>query len=111
MEAGSTLSRTDLSQQDGINQLPNNVPYPHAFGCLMHAIVHTISDCAFTICSLAPHLSNFDSTHWKFVKRVLRYINGISSFGIKYCKKLKGNILLSYSDAEWARDKDTQRST
>ena len=39
MEAGSTLSHTDLSQQDGINQLPNNVPYPHAIGCLMHAIV------------------------------------------------------------------------
>ena len=55
MEAGSTLSRTDLSQQDGINQLPNNVPYPHTVGCLMHAIVQTRPDCAFTICSLAQH--------------------------------------------------------
>jgi hypothetical protein len=65
VEAGSTLSRTDLSQQDGINQLPNNVPYVDVVGCLMHAILQTKPDCAFTVCSLAQHLSNFNSTHWK----------------------------------------------
>ena len=77
----------------------------------MHAIVQTRPDCAFTVCSLAQHLSNFDSTHWKSVKRVLRFINGTCSFGIKYCKKPNGNILVGYSDADWAGDKDTRRST
>ena len=110
MEAGSTLSHTDLSQQDGINQLPNNVPYPHAIGCLMHAIVQRKPECAFIVCSLTQHLSNFDSTHWKSVKRVLSYINGTCSFGIKYCKKPNGNILIGYSDVDWAGDKDTRRS-
>ena len=42
---------------------------------------------------------------------MLRYINGICSFGIKYCKKPNGNILIGYSDADWAGDKDTRQST
>lgn len=36
----------------------------------------------FSMCNLAQHLSDFDSTHWKAIKQVLRYINGTCSFGI-----------------------------
>ena len=73
--------------------------------CRQYLIVH-----ALYVAQLM-HLSNFDSTHWNFVKRVLRYINGTCSFGIKYCKKPNGNILIGYSDADWVGDKDTRQST
>lgn len=111
MDAGYTLSWLDPSQQDGLNQLHNSMPYLHVVGCLMHTIVHTRHDCAFIVCSIAQHLSNFDSTHWKYVKWVLRYINGTFSFGTKYCKNPNGNILIGYSNAAWVGDNDIQQST
>jgi len=41
----------------------------------------------------------------------MRYIKGTLNFGIKYKKSPQGDILHGFSDADWARDKDTRRST
>ena len=83
MEVGYMMSPHDPPQQDGINQFHDFVPYPHVVECLMHVIVHTKSNFAFSVYNLAQHLFYVDSTHWKYVKRVLRHIKNICCFGIK----------------------------
>ena len=49
--------------------------------------------------------------HWKGVKRILRYIKGTMNFGITFQAKEKTCILTGYSDADWANDTETRRST
>ena len=48
---------------------------------------------------------------WKGVKRILRYIKGTMNFGITFQAKENTCILTGYSDADWANDTETRRST
>jgi hypothetical protein len=51
-------------------------------------------------------------SHWKAVKRILRYLNGTISFGLCIQLALQGPhfSLRAYSDADWATDQDDRRS-
>lgn len=77
----------------------------------MHAIVNTRPDCAYAISSLAQYLSTPADSHIYTLKRILRYVKGTLSFGIRYQKSPQGEILHGYSNAHWAGCKDTCRST
>ena len=47
--------------------------------------------------------------HWQAVKRILRYLRGTINLKLTY----RGNLqpLTGYTDADWAGDRDTRRST
>lgn len=77
----------------------------------MHAIVNFRPDLAYFVTSLAQYLSNPEEAHQQALKRTLRYIKGTLSLGIKYQSIPDGGILHGFSDADWAGDKDTRRST
>ena len=106
MESGIRLSKEDsfVSQED-------QHLYSQIVGSLMHAIVNTRPDCAYTISSLAQHLSTPAETHIQTLKRTLRYVKGTLPYGICYKRSSQGAILHGYSDADWAGCKDTRRST
>ena len=62
-------------------------------------------------------MSNPSREHWNGVKRLLRYIKGTLNFGLKFTASEddeaneNGNELYGYSDANWAGDVDSRRST
>ncbi len=43
-------------------------PYFQVVGNLMHAIMNSRLDCAFTINNLAQYMSNLDISHWQGIK-------------------------------------------
>ena len=49
------------------------------------------------------------TTGW--VKRVLRYLQGTLNYGLKFSVHGEQTELNGYSDADWAGDVDTRRST
>ena len=50
--------------------------------------------------------------HWTGVKRIFRYVKGTLDFGLKYVASDKGDLSLQgYSDADWAGDVSTRKST
>ena len=49
--------------------------------------------------------------HWIGVKRVLRYLKGTLKYGLKFTAHEEETELFGYSDADWAGDVDTRRST
>ena len=49
--------------------------------------------------------------HWQGAKRVLRYIKGTVNYGLVFEGKSARCSLIGYSDADWANDLDTRRST
>lgn len=84
--------------------------YQQAIGSLMW--ISTISRPDITT---AVHIAARFSTkpakrHWSFVQRILRYLRGTSHFGLKFTKG-DGLKLLAYSDADYAGDRDTRKST
>ena len=106
MQAGIRLSKDDSTPSPQDQHL-----YSQIVGSLMHAIVNTRPDCAYTISSLAQYLTNPTEYHIQTLKRTLRYIKGTLPYGICYQRSSKGDILHGYSDADWAGCKDTRRST
>jgi len=49
-------------------------------------------------------------THWQALKRVLRYLQATPTHGIRFSGSGSGE-LIGYSDADWAGDIETRRST
>ena len=49
-------------------------------------------------------------THFQLIKRVLRYLQGTSHFGLQLYRSSSHN-LIAYSDADWAGCPDTRKST
>ena len=76
--------------------------YRSLIGCLMY-LTATRSDIMFPVSILSRFLNCTSELHMVAAKRVLRYLKGTFSYGIKFCKvqefKLQG-----YSDSDWAID-------
>ena len=66
-------------------------------------------DIAFAISVVIRHASNPDSLHWQAVKRIFRYLKGSLKLQLTFRGPLQ--VLSGYSDADWAGDHDTRRST
>src|SRR5579859_3772529 len=83
--------------------------YASMVGGLMFAACVTRPDIMCTVGQLSQFLNDPSSKHMSATKRVLCYLQGTSNLGITYRPPplhLKG-----YSDADWAGDIDTRRST
>ena len=47
-------------------------------------------------------------THWKTVKRILRYLSGTLDYGIQIHKS--SGLISAFSDSDWAANLDDRRS-
>ena len=87
-----------------------NIPYRNAVGCLMYLMVGTRPDLAAAVRILSQFASDPCPTHWQALKRVFGYVQGTKTHGIEFQAKDQEG-LEGYSDADWAGDMDTRRST
>jgi len=83
--------------------------YQSIIGGLMFAAIVTRPDIMCAVGQLSQFNSNPSSKHLAAAKRVLRYLKGTSKLGITYSPPI--TRLTGYSDADWAGDVNTRRST
>ncbi|KAI0496003.1 hypothetical protein KFK09_022310 [Dendrobium nobile] len=105
----SNPSCTKLPDQVPIdNNLSANETYKRVTGSLQYLTL-TRPDIAHAVNVLSQHLHEPSQTHTYLLKRLLRYIKGTLSFSLPI---LPGTLTLStYSDANWAGDPATRKST
>lgn len=84
--------------------------YQQAIGCLTYVSTATRPDIAAAVSILSTLTSDPSKEHWTGIKRLLRYIKGTLNFGLKF-RAHGDEELYGYSDANWAGDVDTRRST
>lgn len=70
----------------------------------------TRPDISFTVNKVCQFLHAPTTVHWSAVKRILRYIRGSWSTGLKICKSAS-MIVSAFSDADWPGCVDDRRST
>jgi transposase InsO family protein len=88
------------------------VPYRSAVGSLMYAMVATRPDIAAAVGAVSRFAENPGHQHWLAVKRIMRYLRGTSDWALHVGGTGAGGVTLQgYSDADWAGDLDTRRST
>ena len=85
--------------------------YQQVIGCLTYASTATRPDIATAVGILSQFMSNPSKQHWVGVKHILRYIRGTLNFGLKFSADDKEPLIYEYSDADWAGDIETRRST
>jgi hypothetical protein len=84
--------------------------YQQAIGSLTYAAICTRPDISAAVGALSQFMANPNSVHWTGVKRILRYLRGTVNHGLVYDGK-GDTELVGFSDADWAGDVNTRRST
>ena len=116
MESCKSVS-TPLKPGRRFQQLsPNDEPfdvqtYQQAIGCLTYVSTATRPDIAVAVGVLSQYMSKPSKDHWTGVKRIARYLKGTLKYGLKFSVHEEEPELFGYSDADWAGDVDTRRST
>ncbi|KAK5834056.1 hypothetical protein PVK06_017927 [Gossypium arboreum] len=77
---------------------------------LFRSIVGTRPDIAFAVKKVCQFMHKPLDSHFKAVKRILRYLQGTLSHGLQFTRSSKF-LLEGYSDASWGSDSDDRRST
>lgn len=75
----------------------------------MYLSVCTRPDIAQAVGALARYMAQPTAAHWQVGKGVLRYLAGTAKYGITFGGSRSG--LEAYTDADYAGDIDTRRST
>ena len=99
-----------LEADDGVSKLVDQQNYQQIIGSLLYASGGTRPDVTFIVGVLARYCGYPNQLHLTAAKRVLRYLKGTAERALTYTTE--GNASLTgYSDADWAGDRDSQRST
>lgn len=87
-----------------------NIPYLRLVGRLMYLMLFTRPDICHAVGVLSRFSTNPGWQHWLAAKHLLRYLKGTSHLGLTYDGN-KPLTLKVWTDADWAEDRDTRRST
>jgi hypothetical protein len=109
IEGGARLSKDMAPKTEEEIREMEKVPYRNAVGSLIYLVTGTRPDLAVATSTVAKFCENPGPAHWTAVKRILRYLKGTSDWGLLF--NPKNDTLVGYSDADWAGDPDSRRST
>ena len=86
--------------------------YQALIGCLTYAMTISRPDVATAVGIMSKFMSKLGQSHWKGVKRVLRYIKGSLNVGLKFDASNQTSVdVIVFSDADWAGDIVERKST
>lgn len=98
-------SETSQSLQDGQH-------YRSLVGALLYIAVTARPDIANTVGILGRKVSSPSESDWTAAKRILRYLKGTQDWRLVLGQsREEGNRLVAYSDADWAGDVSSRKST
>ena len=83
--------------------------YRSMIGCLLFLIASRL-DISFSVGVCARFQANPKISHLTAIKRIIKYVNGTSDFGLFYSKELNISFV-GYSNADWAGNADDIKST
>ena len=99
---------TKLSKFEGGASVEANL-YQSLVGSLRY-LTCTRPDIPYSVGVLSRFMEDPKQSHWKAIKRILRYIQGTKSLGLIYTRT-EDYKLLAYSDSDWCGDIDDRKST
>ena len=110
MEGCKTAPTPASACQQGTGEpLPTNNYYRQMVGSLIY-LMATRPDICSAVTNLSKHLENPTDLDLQAAKRVLRYLAGTYTMGVKYEKGVDALDLLCFSDSDWAGCQKTRKS-
>ena len=96
-------------KDDGVSKEVNSVSYQSMIRSLLYAAIATRPDIAHAVGAVSKFCSKSIEANLIAVKRIQHYLKGTLNLAIKY-QRLESNMLIGYSDADWAGDLDDHHS-
>ena len=93
----------------GDSAFPDPSLYRSVVGGLQYATI-TRPDIAYAVNKVAQFMHTPLESHWKAVKRILRYLGGSLHHGLRF-HKVNDFRLLAFCDSDWGSDTDDRKST
>ncbi|XP_017886959.1 uncharacterized protein LOC108629087 [Ceratina calcarata] len=87
-----------------------DIPYRQVVGSLMYLAMATRPDITFAVNAASQHLENPRPIHWNASKRIIKYVKGTCNYGLYFPTDRKNHVH-TFSDADYAGDTETRRST
>jgi len=87
----------------------DSIVYKKIAGSLMYLIA-TRPDLMFIVSLISRYIERPTDSHFQAIKRTLRYIKGMTGFGIFY-KKGGSEELVGYSDSDYTGDQNDRKNT
>ena len=84
--------------------------YQSAIGSLLYLANVTRPDIAQAVHKMAQFSAQPTVEHWKLVKRILRYVQGMKGIGLLYTTDQDSSLVV-YSDTDYAGDVNDRKST
>ena len=103
------MSTTLKLSKDASGKSVDQTLYRGMIGSLLY-LTTSRPDISFSVRVCARYQSDPKESHLSSVKRVIRFVNGTSNFGIWYSFDTNPS-LVGYSDADWAGNCDDRKST
>jgi hypothetical protein len=101
-----------VDKNEQLRRFINSNKYKKAIGMLIYLMVGTRPDICYTVSVLSRYMQNPRELHWRFVKKLLKYIKTTKDFCLVYTKnKSSDSELIGYSDADYAGSVEDRRST
>jgi hypothetical protein len=108
-EARGVSTPASHKGSDNHKDIRGKAPYREAAGSLMYLAAATRPDTAFAVNKVARVMDKPAEKDWNNVKRIFRYLQSTSNYGLRYTR---GSAKLKvFSDADFAGDKVTRHST
>lgn len=95
--------------RDNKNEGSIQVPFREAVGSLLYLMLSSRPDISFSVNQVSQFCEKPQNCHWAAVKKILAYLKRTSEHGIRFGPELTS--LLGFTDADFAGDTDTRRST
>ena len=113
LDPGAVFSLADSPQNEGERAEMKQMPYRALVGSLLYCAVATRPDIALAVSKISHVMSNPGPTHFRRALYMLRYLKATMHMGIRYSKRSveEMNVLVAYSDADFAGCPDTFKST
>ncbi|XP_022007369.1 uncharacterized mitochondrial protein AtMg00810-like [Helianthus annuus] len=101
-------TQTKLSADSGALH-DDPTAYRSLAGALQY-LTFTRPDISYAVQQVCMHMHSPRVAHWNALKRIIRYIQGTSDYGL-HLGPAQNLSLVAYTDADWAGCPDTRRST
>ena len=99
-----------LVKDDGVSEKADKTMFRQIVGSLQYAVSGTRPDIAYAVNTVARFSSYPSQAHLTAAKRILRYLKGTIDLTLTYVKTDSDSVV-GYSDADWAGDQDSRKST
>lgn len=100
--------KLNLDNNETSDSIRAQYPYQKLIGCLMYLSILTRPDISYSVSYLSQFNNSYNETHWKYAKRVLKYLKATENYCLRYTGD--NSDLQGFADADWAANSIDRRS-